>query len=318
MILIEDNHPLGRLLDIDVYDAEYNQISRSDLGHKPRACLICDDIAHYCIRSNKHSLAEVQNVIREMLIDYLSKYISDLACESLLEELDLLNKPGLVTPLSNGAHDDMDYLLMVKSIASLRDGFKQLVVASFNNDLIECKKIGVAMEESMFKATDGTNTHKGGIFIMGALIVTFIKSLMNSIDWQDNIKYMFKDIMDELLERRYHSHGKEVYRKYGITGIRGAAKDGFPLIFNNLEFDNLSTLYRIMADCDDTTILYRHSMEVLDKVKEDASKLVNEPDLNKIEKLDKEYIKKNISPGGAADLLGGVIFVRKLIFLLNE
>ncbi|QVK21127.1 citrate lyase holo-[acyl-carrier protein] synthase [Mycoplasmatota bacterium] len=316
MINIEENHPLGRLLDIDVYDESFKQLSRTDLGYSQRKCLICDDIAHYCIRSEKHSLYEVQQRIYHMFVEYLSSYISDIACESLHEELNLLNKPGLVTPNSNGAHKDMDYMLMLKSIASLRDGFRKIVKGSFTLDLSECKQIGKSMEEEMFKATNGVNTHKGGIFIIGALIISFVKSLKNSIDWQDNIRYLFKDISKELLERKYHSHGKDVYLKYGITGVRGEAEKGFPLIFKNLEGDNLKVLFRIMSDCDDTTILYRHNLDVLEKVKYDASDMLD-LDISKIKKLDKEYSLKGISPGGSADLLGGVIFVRRLISLLN-
>ncbi|WP_331836090.1 citrate lyase holo-[acyl-carrier protein] synthase [Erysipelothrix piscisicarius] len=58
MVMIEDTHPLGRLFDLDV-DGK----SRKDLGLQPRKCLICDDDAHACSRSRKHTLETVVETI---------------------------------------------------------------------------------------------------------------------------------------------------------------------------------------------------------------------------------------------------------------
>ncbi|MEJ1320951.1 triphosphoribosyl-dephospho-CoA synthase [Latilactobacillus sakei] len=44
------------------------------------------------------------------------KAIAILAYQSLIAEVQLAPKPGLVDPESNGAHDDMDYPLFLKSI----------------------------------------------------------------------------------------------------------------------------------------------------------------------------------------------------------
>lgn len=58
-IKIEEEHPLGRLVDIDVYDSEGKGISRSELGYAMRKCYLCNDIAQCCVRSRKHSVEEV-------------------------------------------------------------------------------------------------------------------------------------------------------------------------------------------------------------------------------------------------------------------
>ena len=62
-IHIETTHPLGRLVDIDIIDLNNYTLSRSDLGKPPRSCFICDDIAHNCVRSRKHSLKKVLKYI---------------------------------------------------------------------------------------------------------------------------------------------------------------------------------------------------------------------------------------------------------------
>ena len=62
-IRIENEHPLGRLFDIDVFDSNHKQISRSDLGLNPRRCLICKEQAKVCNKSRVHSLEELTDEI---------------------------------------------------------------------------------------------------------------------------------------------------------------------------------------------------------------------------------------------------------------
>jgi len=317
MISIEEQHPLGRLLDIDVYDNFFKQISRSDLGFENRKCLLCDDVAHYCIRSKKHTLKEVQNEIYNIFVSYMSLHLTNNVLQSLVQELIIINKPGLITPLSDGSHIDMDYDLMLKSVQSLRPGFMKMVKYAFDSDLNSCRKIGIEMENSMFAATGGVNTHKGGIFLMSALIFGFVKSLKDDLDWQSAIIESMRGISSEIKDEFYNSHGKDVYLKYGVLGIRGEAENGFSLMFDNLDNDYLKVLFKIMSKCDDTTILYRHNLEILNYVKAEANRILDNFDIDEIKKLDKEFIKRGISPGGSADLLGGVIFVNKIMGLLK-
>lgn len=62
MVNLEDTHPLGRLFDLDV-----EGINRKDLGIAPRKCLICDDDAHGCSRSRKHTLDTVIDTINTLI-----------------------------------------------------------------------------------------------------------------------------------------------------------------------------------------------------------------------------------------------------------
>lgn len=72
-IELEENHLLGRLGDIDVYDKDGNGISRKDLGYPSRKCFICSDMAQNCVRAQKHSINEVIKFIQERYIKYLNK-----------------------------------------------------------------------------------------------------------------------------------------------------------------------------------------------------------------------------------------------------
>lgn len=55
MVGIENHHPLGRIFDIDVFDPDHKQVSRSSLGLESRGCLICDKDARICMREESHS-----------------------------------------------------------------------------------------------------------------------------------------------------------------------------------------------------------------------------------------------------------------------
>lgn len=70
---IEDKHILGRCVDIDVYDESGRGISRGDFGMGMRKCFICDDIAHNCVRSKKHSKGEVEGFIKNRYSEYMEK-----------------------------------------------------------------------------------------------------------------------------------------------------------------------------------------------------------------------------------------------------
>lgn len=59
VINIEDNHKLGRIFDIDVFDVNQYLISRRDLNCSSRKCLICSEEAALCSRSRKHSVEEL-------------------------------------------------------------------------------------------------------------------------------------------------------------------------------------------------------------------------------------------------------------------
>ena len=67
---IEDTHPLGRLFDIDVIDAQGIPVSRDRVGGQPRRCLVCYHEARYCMRMRWHTQEEIWARIKQMTDDY--------------------------------------------------------------------------------------------------------------------------------------------------------------------------------------------------------------------------------------------------------
>lgn len=64
MVTLEDDHPLGRLWDLDVVDPVAGAISRRDLGREPRRCLVCGEPAHACARSRAHTIADLHAAMK--------------------------------------------------------------------------------------------------------------------------------------------------------------------------------------------------------------------------------------------------------------
>lgn len=64
---LEENHPLGRLFDIDVYDRQGKGISRQELGLAGRTCLLCENDAKVCGRSRAHTTEALYAHILELI-----------------------------------------------------------------------------------------------------------------------------------------------------------------------------------------------------------------------------------------------------------
>ena len=68
---IEQEHPLGRLFDIDVIGQDGVPLQRADIGLEPRRCLLCDQPARWCMRGHTHSTEEILARIDEMVNAYV-------------------------------------------------------------------------------------------------------------------------------------------------------------------------------------------------------------------------------------------------------
>lgn len=66
-VRLEEEHLLGRLFDVDIVLQDGSMITRSEVGAKPRACLICGQDAKACARSRKHEVSELKKIIERMI-----------------------------------------------------------------------------------------------------------------------------------------------------------------------------------------------------------------------------------------------------------
>jgi len=68
-IFLEERYPIGRLWDIDIITTAGAPLSRTQMGMPARRCLLCDQPAHECGRSRRHSLPELLKQIQQMVND---------------------------------------------------------------------------------------------------------------------------------------------------------------------------------------------------------------------------------------------------------
>lgn len=102
-----------------------------------------------------------------------AREVALLAVRGLHVELCLYPKPGLVSPVDSGSHDDMDAGTFMRSMFALRHYFKKICLAGLNDaPFAQLKALGIAAETAMLRATLGVNTHRGAIFSLGMLCAT--------------------------------------------------------------------------------------------------------------------------------------------------
>jgi holo-ACP synthase len=69
-IAIENDHGLGRLLDLDVLGERAEPLGRESLGSPKRVCLVCGEPVASCRRAEKHSQDEVMSKMLEIVKAY--------------------------------------------------------------------------------------------------------------------------------------------------------------------------------------------------------------------------------------------------------
>ena len=357
-IVIEEKEPFGRLVDIDVFDGQGQQISRGKRHLPLRRCLICSDIAVTCMREKRHTPAEIVAAVTKLIVSHRAategklpkevEIIGSLALEAMVLEAVCAPSPGLVDRFNTGAHSDMDIFTFIKSSSALAPAMYRCAMAGWNHRgaadqlLAILRAIGIEAEQGMFQATEGVNTQKGLLFLMGIIVaaaaMTFRKERKKptvtaildcaSLLCKDIVKRELEILKDKELPRKLTA-GERLYIAYGITGIRGEIEQGLPAVKNHglpvlrealqkglvLNDAMIQTLLSLMTVTEDTTILYRHNHTVLKSVQADACRILalggmfTAKGRDSIEKLDQQYIIHNISPGGSADLLAVTYFL---------
>ncbi|AHM58102.1 2'-(5''-triphosphoribosyl)-3-dephospho-CoA synthase CitXG (plasmid) [Peptoclostridium acidaminophilum DSM 3953] len=320
-INIESKSPIGRLFDMDVIDADGQKLSRQE----PRTCIVCGGPVAPCSRSRAHGLDAVKARTNQLLLQFAAKQFEGLAAEALVEEVRFTPKPGLVDLRNQGSHKDMDFAMFERSADSLRSYFSEafLLGAEEKDCMKKLQKAGIAAESRMLETTGGVNTHKGAIYAFGLILAALGNYLMRGDDIFQHASRLARaaEVSDS------KTHGREVFEKFGIRGAREEAEAGFPsakkayLLLKHSGGDMLSTLLQLISECPDTNLLYRGGLEGLVYAQNWAKFVLNRPAFSRpslTKRMDQAFIRKNLSPGGCADLLALALFLRKVDSLWNE
>ena len=270
---------------------------------------------------DKGNLREAMEYIPETSVPYL---VADLAERALRMELDTTPKPGLVDKQDNGAHKDMDYALMSKSISALRPYLTRLAVEPAKGiDQPMIKEIGIEAEKAMLEATGGVNTHKGALFCIGLSVAAAsnLASTTGSVE-----AYSLRELVSRTASEiplAQGTHGAEAKKSFKVGGALENARRAYPELFSdwlpyyrslqNDPFRCHKTLLHIMTTLDDTNILHRRGAGGLARAKSEAARLLQDFSESGLSSLNQDFIRENISPGGSADMLSLTIFINSII-----
>lgn len=342
MVQIEEENDLGRLLDIDVLRKNGDKISRREIGMVSRRCLLCEESSVACGRSRKHSYEELLlktiTILQEHFAAQFMDKVASNGARALLYEVSVTPKPGLVDRNNSGSHNDMDFFTFIDSASVLTSHFRrfiqkgrELVICPVEQVLSQLRYPGRLAEETMRKITKDVNCHKGIIFSMGVICcaIGMRYEQGREYDTKETLR-LTKEICSSLMDdfkaiQEPRSYGERLFVEYGIKGIRGEASEGYPTVERvglpalkryvgqgfSLNDAGVWTLLELLCATEDSNILARSNMETLKQIQEQAQDILSNQDrkIEQLQELDQQFIEKNISPGGCADLLALCYFL---------
>jgi triphosphoribosyl-dephospho-CoA synthase len=265
----------------------------------------------------------------------VAERLGDMASASLIAELETWPKPGLVSHVDHGSHDDMDHTTFRRSAAAIRPFFACLALAgAVGAEMERLRQIGRDAEEAMLNATGGVNTHRGAIFGLGLLCAAAgaasaeSRGTLSAARLRDIVARRWgDDILRGPIPLR--SHGSGVLRRFGAGGARAEAAAGFPqlreiglpalrrgrVLADDEGAARVQAFFALMAEVEDTNLLHRGGAAGLQDAQDAARRFLGDGGVGQGDwearavAIHHAFVRRRLSPGGCADLLAGTIFL---------
>ena len=233
----------------------------------------------------------------------------------------LTPKPGLVDLADQGSHPDLDMAKMERSLHIVADYLAELVRSLANGEQISLQAvIGRRAEEAMF-GEQGTNTHKGYIFLSGLLLVSrWHAGSDDEILLRGAVRYTAARYFS--IQGKHLTNVRPARRRHGAGGVAREAVSGLPSLFacgvpayldaiertGCFTTASFATLALLMQTVEDTTTLHRGGTMGLARIRRDGQTLERiigeEGDhISFLMELNREYVRMNLTMGGVADML---------------
>jgi triphosphoribosyl-dephospho-CoA synthase len=260
-----------------------------------------------------------------------AKKIRRAAVRALLDEVETFPKPGLVSRVDRGSHDDMDATTFFRSALALRHYFAESARAGARGASFETLRLlGVSAETRMNAATGRVNTHRGAIFTLG-LLAAAAGTGARPDELGEIVRRRWGDALKSH-RRVVSSHGSDATRTHGAGGALAEAARGFPHLFGTvlpayrgalargapIARARVHGFFASLATLDDTNLLHRGGAEGLAYARREATDYlaaggVFAPDAHARElAIHRGFCARRLSPGGSADLLAAALFVEHL------
>jgi triphosphoribosyl-dephospho-CoA synthase len=186
---------------------------------------------------------------------------------------------------------------------------------------------GRAGERRMLIATGGVNTHRGAIWTLGLLVASAAMGPRSPEVLAERAGRLAR--FNDREPPDPTSHGARMGCRFGVSGARGEAKQGFPHVIQlglpalraaraKMVMESharLDALLAIMTDLNDTCLLYRGGLAALEIAKAGAGQVLSlggtasAAGYSALLALDTKLIRHGVSPGGSADLLAATLFL---------
>ncbi len=272
------------------------------------------------------NFVDIGQKYREIKVDY--SCLEKICLDSLKFEVMAWPKPGLVSPVDSGSHQDMHLGTFFSSIDALKGSFEAMARAGvLGQSFSALQTIGIEAERNMLKATCGINTHRGAIFNLGLLVAATAKRMtdlsVSNLECGTVVAKLWGADILSGREKNLSSHGNQVFNKHAVGGARLEAASGFPSVYNiglpslrrhiqsghDHETALIGTLLVLMEHLPDTNILWRGGLGGLDFVRSAAAEFNHSGGVTtygwqkRILAMHSAFISRNLSPGGSADLV---------------
>lgn len=283
----------------------------------------------------ENHLAQAARLVPPTTVPYI---VAHMATRSLKAELNTTPKPGLVDTHDSGAHRDMDHALMMRSIRAMHPYFVRLATLGYDSPQLpahdDIVSIGIEAEKAMFNSTGGVNTYKGALFSMGLAVTaaTYIIGRGEVATTTHGKEYVPNSLISTTIIQlangfpdtsgTHGSRAKQLAQAGGkLKSALDNAREGYSQLFGEWlpfyetrikgddSYVKHKTLLRIMCDLDDTNIVYRTDYDTMLQVKTEARRLLEDFTEAGIEDMNRDFMSRNISPGGSADMLALVVFL---------
>jgi triphosphoribosyl-dephospho-CoA synthase len=265
------------------------------------------------------------------------QHIGRLAVRSLYAELALYPKPGLVSFVDNGSHDDMTAVTFMRSMFALRRYFLGITRAGMRDAPFHMlKRLGIDAEERMLRATNGINTHRGAIFCLGLLCAAIGRCRANGAALEPEaiqgalLAHWGRELGAHSGVADGPSHGAQARLRFAASGAREEGALGFPSVFRvglpalrralasgrDMRCARIDALFALMAHVSDTNVYHRGGPEGALEVRRRARAFIARggtaaPDWERHAlACHRSFVAARLSPGGAADLLGAVCLLQ--------
>jgi triphosphoribosyl-dephospho-CoA synthase len=267
-----------------------------------------------------------------------SAAIGRAATLALHDELALAPKPGLVSLVDSGSHDDMDAHTFMRSLFALRRYHVRMAeLGAARAPFAALEHCGIAAEARMLAATGGVNTHRGAIFVLGLLCAAAGAAQAGGQGLAPTaIRAALTRHWGAALEARSHRQpvlpGGIAARRHGLRSASQEAALAFPVLFETAlpawqraqraglapMRVRLEAFFSVLAVLDDSNLAHRGGVEGLDFARGSARAFLARGGagapgaLAMAQSLHRDFVARRLSPGGCADMLSAACFLHRL------